>query len=61
MTGAAGYYQVGISCHLFVVRQMAWATIAQFLSPMTELGRILVACATAQVCMGRFLIFVLIY
>ena len=61
MTGSAGDTQVGISRHLFVMRKMALATIPQFLSRMTELGRVLVACATAQVCMGRFLIFVLIY
>jgi hypothetical protein len=61
MTGATGNARVAISRHLFVMRKMALATIAQFLSHMTELGRILVACAAAQVCMGRFLIFVLIY
>lgn len=61
MTGPAGNTQVGISCHLFVMRKMALATIPQFLSRMTELGRIRVAGATAQVCVGRFLIFGLIY
>jgi hypothetical protein len=40
---------------------MALAAIPQFLGRMTELGRILVAGFTAQVCVGRFLVFGLIY
>ncbi len=61
VAGATSNHQVGISRHLFVMREMALPTIPQFLGRMPELGRILVAGATAQVCMGRFLILGLIY